>query len=84
MLLQVANNEEEDLSRAQRGDRQAFAGLVRTHQRAVYGLALRMLNRADLAEELAQDVFLKLFHALRVTSGKLDLAYQAVDKENET
>ncbi len=65
MLLQAANNEDEDLSRAQRGDRQAFACLVRTHQRAVHGLALRMLNRADLAEELAQDVFLKLFHALR-------------------
>ena len=65
MLLQAANNDDEDLSRAQRGDRQAFAGLVRTHQRPVYGLALRMLNRADLAEELAQDVFLKLFHALR-------------------
>jgi len=69
VLLQAANNEDEDLSRAQRGDRQAFAGLVRTHQRSVYGLALRMLSRADLAEELAQDVFLKLFHALRdVTS----------------
>jgi RNA polymerase sigma-70 factor (ECF subfamily) len=69
MLLQAANNEDEDLSRAQRGDRQAFAVLVRSHQRSVYGLALRMLNRADLAEELAQDVFLKLFHALRdVTS----------------
>lgn len=65
MLLRAANNADEDLLRAQRGDRQAFAGLVRTHQRAVYGLALRMLNRADLAEELAQDVFLKLFHALR-------------------
>lgn len=65
MLLRAANNEDDDLSRAQRGDRHAFAGLVRTHQRAVYGLALRMLNRADLAEELAQDVFLKLFHALR-------------------
>jgi RNA polymerase sigma-70 factor (ECF subfamily) len=65
VLLQAANTEDEDLSRAQRGDRQAFACLVRTHQRAVYGLALRMLNRADLAEELAQDVFLKLFHALR-------------------
>jgi RNA polymerase sigma-70 factor (ECF subfamily) len=69
VLLQAANSEDEDLSRAQRGDRQAFAGLVRAHQRPVYGLALRMLNRADLAEELAQDVFLKLFHALRdVTS----------------
>ncbi len=65
MLLQAANNEDEDLSRAQRGDRQAFAVLVRAHQRSVYGLALHMLNRGDLAEELAQDVFLKLFHALR-------------------
>jgi RNA polymerase sigma-70 factor (ECF subfamily) len=71
VLLQAANNENDDLLRAQRGDRQAFACLVRTHQRAVHGLALHMLNRADLAEELAQDVFLKLFHALRdVTSAE--------------
>jgi RNA polymerase sigma-70 factor (ECF subfamily) len=57
--------QDERLRRAQAGDRQAFASLVRAHQRAVYGLALRMLTRADLAEELAQDVFLKLFYALR-------------------
>jgi hypothetical protein len=42
VLLQAANNENDDLLRAQRGDHQAFACLVRTHQRAVHGLAQRV------------------------------------------
>ena len=70
MLLHESNkvddrhSEDRYLALARRGDRQAFATLVRVHQRAVHGLALRMLNRSDLAEELAQDVFLKMFHTL--------------------
>ncbi len=40
VALSLALNEDQDLSRAQRGDRLAFAGLVRTHQRAVHGLTL--------------------------------------------
>lgn len=64
MLLHATDNTDDCLVRARRGDRAAFADLVRTHQRMVYGLALRMLNRADLADELAQDVFLRLFQSL--------------------
>lgn len=52
------------LAAARRGERAAFAGLVRIHQRAVFGLALRLTgDRAD-AEELAQDSFLKLHASL--------------------
>lgn len=35
--------------------------IVRAHQAAVHGLALRMLSRPDRADDLAQDVFLRLF-----------------------
>jgi RNA polymerase sigma-70 factor, ECF subfamily len=52
------------LERARAGDTQAFGALVRMHQKAVYSLALRMLNRRELAEDLAQDVFLELHRRL--------------------
>lgn len=56
--------QDEQLVAAQRGDAGAFAALVRWHQASVHGLALRMLNRFDRADDLAQDVFLRLFDHL--------------------
>jgi len=53
-----------ELDRARRGDLDAFAGLIRTHQSGVYGLALRMLGSPEEAQELAQDVFLQLHAGL--------------------
>jgi len=41
-----------------------FAALVRTHQRMVYSLALRMSSNAAAAEDLAQEVFLQLHRCL--------------------
>jgi RNA polymerase sigma-70 factor (ECF subfamily) len=52
------------LARARAGDRAAFAGLVRAHQRTVYSLALRMLGGRPDAEDLAQEVFLQLHQSL--------------------
>jgi len=52
------------LARARGGDTQAFASLVRTHQGSVFSIGLRMLQRRDLAEDLAQDVFLQLYRKL--------------------
>lgn len=42
----------------------AFADLVRGHQAMVFSIAYRFLRDAAQAEELAQDVFLKLYHEL--------------------
>jgi RNA polymerase sigma-70 factor, ECF subfamily len=64
VLLHESKASESQFARARQGDRRAFAEIVRLHQRMVHGLALRMLNRSDLAEELAQDVFLKMYHSL--------------------
>jgi RNA polymerase sigma-70 factor (ECF subfamily) len=44
--------------RYQRGDRSAFALLVRRHQVAVYNFVLRELGSALAADELAQEVFI--------------------------
>jgi RNA polymerase sigma-70 factor (ECF subfamily) len=52
------------LLRARAGDANAFASLVRTHQGCVYSIGLRMLQRRDAAEDLAQDVFLQLYRKL--------------------
>ena len=52
------------LLRARAGDRDAFATLVRQHQASVFSIGLRMLNRRDAAEDLAQDVFLQLYRKL--------------------
>jgi RNA polymerase sigma-70 factor, ECF subfamily len=56
--------DDEWLARARAGEASAFTPLVKVHQRMVYSLALRMLSDRQLAEDLAQDVFLQLFRSL--------------------
>jgi RNA polymerase sigma-70 factor, ECF subfamily len=57
-------SQDELLARARAGDAAAFEQLVRTHRRTVYSLALRMLGRPDVADDLAQEVFLQLHRKL--------------------
>jgi RNA polymerase sigma-70 factor (ECF subfamily) len=56
--------DEELAARAQAGDRQAFALLVRRHQQRVFRFVLRMLGSRDEAMDLTQDTFLKAWNAL--------------------
>jgi RNA polymerase sigma-70 factor (ECF subfamily) len=51
-------SDESLMLRYQRGDRNAFATLVRRHQVAVYNFVLRELGSALPADEIAQQVFL--------------------------
>lgn len=48
------------VERWRRGESQAFAALVRRHQRRVFGLLLRMLGDRDEAQDATQDAFLNL------------------------
>jgi RNA polymerase sigma-70 factor (ECF subfamily) len=66
---------EEELARARAGDRTAFASLVRAYQRGVYSLALRMLGSREGAEDLAQEVFLRLHGALASIESADHLAF---------
>jgi len=52
------------LARAQHGDMQAFAELYRAFGRACFQLALRMLGQRQLAEDLVQEVFLKMIDTI--------------------
>jgi RNA polymerase sigma-70 factor (ECF subfamily) len=52
------------VTRAQRGDREAFGSLVDQFQPTVYAIALRRLGNASDALELTQDVFLHVLERI--------------------
>jgi RNA polymerase sigma-70 factor (ECF subfamily) len=70
--LQFTDNE---LAQARLGDLKALTALVRAHQRSVFSLALRMLGTKDLAEDLAQDVFMQLNRHLQSIESAAHLAF---------
>ena len=49
---------------ARRGGREAFAELVRRHERRVYGVVFRMAGNASDADDLAQEVFMTAWRAV--------------------
>ncbi len=51
------------------GDDQAYRTLVERYQHMVYTLGVRMLGDPELAEETAQDVFVKAYSALGTFRG---------------
>jgi RNA polymerase sigma-70 factor, ECF subfamily len=53
------------VERCLRGDGGAWAELVRSHHRRVYGMCYRFTGSAHDAEDLTQEVFLKLYGNLR-------------------
>ncbi|MEW6363860.1 MAG: sigma-70 family RNA polymerase sigma factor [Acidobacteriota bacterium] len=53
------------IERASAGDEQAFASIVRRHQGLVLSIAYRFLGEKSLAEDVAQEVFLRLWRSAR-------------------
>jgi len=52
------------LRKAQRGDERAFTLIVRTYELPVYNYVLRLVGDRVLAEDLTQEVFLRVFQGL--------------------
>src|SRR2546423_15567642 len=52
------------LRKAQRGDERAFTLIVRTYEGPVFNYVLRLVGDRTLAEDLTQEVFLRVFQGL--------------------
>jgi RNA polymerase sigma-70 factor (ECF subfamily) len=52
------------LRKAQKGDERAFAIILRTYETPVYNYVLRLTGDKALAEDLTQEVFLRVFQGL--------------------
>ncbi|HEX7343466.1 MAG TPA: sigma-70 family RNA polymerase sigma factor, partial [bacterium] len=57
-------DEKELIARALAGDVQAKTEIVLQHEDMVYNLALKLVSRAEAAEGILQDTFLKVFEKL--------------------
>jgi RNA polymerase sigma-70 factor (ECF subfamily) len=63
-------SEREVVEACRRGEREAFDRLVERHQRDVYRLCYRYVNNHEDANDLAQEVFLKAWRAIRRFRGE--------------
>jgi RNA polymerase sigma-70 factor (ECF subfamily) len=52
------------LARARQGELSAFEEVVRRHQRRVYGVALRIVRAHDVADDVAQEAFVRAWRSL--------------------
>jgi RNA polymerase sigma-70 factor (ECF subfamily) len=89
---------DEIIERCLNGNQQAWEEIVRLHWRKVFNIAYKFVGRHDLAEDLTQDVFLKLFKSLDTFDRRANFQtwlisvarnlcidhYRSVRKERET
>ena len=58
------------LRKAQRGDERAFSLIVRAYEQPVYNYVLRLVGERSLAEDLTQEVFLRVYQGLKSFSDR--------------
>jgi len=63
-MRSAVNEEHAWVLQAQRGSDEAFTQLVETYQKPVYNLCYRMLGEPELAEDAAQETFLRAYQSL--------------------
>ncbi|MGH8945244.1 MAG: RNA polymerase sigma factor [Acidimicrobiia bacterium] len=69
-----SGTERELVDRARRGDRAAFAALVRAHQHEVYTLARRLVGDPHLASDVAQEALIRAWRAMPKFRGDAKLS----------
>src|SRR3990172_3483143 len=86
------------IERCLTGDQTAWDAIVRRHWRKVFNVAYKFVGRHDEAEDLTQDIFLKIFRALHTFDRRANFQtwlvsisrnlcidhYRSVRKERET
>jgi RNA polymerase sigma-70 factor (ECF subfamily) len=86
------------IERCLTGDQQAWEEIVQRHWRKVFNVAYKFVGRHDEAEDLTQDIFLKIFRALHTFDRRANFQtwlvsisrnlcidhYRSVRKERET
>jgi len=60
----LSESDSDLLDRCRRGDQTAWRDLVSRHTRRVFGLAYRFSGRVDEAEDLTQEIFVKVYQSL--------------------
>jgi len=63
-LVPLIDSDSDLLGRCRRGDQSAWRELVSRHTRRVFGLAYRFTGRVDEAEDLTQEIFVKVYTGL--------------------
>ncbi len=71
----VLETERGALARAVEGDGQAFAELVRKHQRMVFSIVWHFFGDRALAEDLAQETFVQLYQKLASIESESHLVF---------
>ncbi len=86
------------IERCLKGEQLAWDGIVRMHWRKVFNVAYKFVGRHDEAEDLAQEIFLKIFKSLATFDRRANFQtwlisvsrnlcidhYRSVRKERET
>ncbi len=86
------------IERCLAGDQQAWESIVRLHWRKVFNVAYKFVGKHDEAEDLTQDIFLKIFRSLNSFDRRANFQtwlisvsrnlcidhYRSVRKERET
>ena len=89
---------DELIERCLRGDQVAWESIVRQHWRKVFNVAYKFVGKHDEAEDLTQDIFLKVFKSLETFDRRANFQtwlisvsrnlcidhYRSVRKERET
>ena len=67
----MESTDAELLARCRNGDLSAWDAVVRLHQKRIYNLAYRFNGRFDEAEDLTQEIFLKVYRTLHTYKPEL-------------